>query len=42
MNSIKSAGNYVSNKVQGGAHTASKKTNKEYVFPFFLMPLPPP
>jgi len=29
MNSIKSAGNYVSNKVQGGAHAASKETNKQ-------------
>ncbi|OAP62636.1 hypothetical protein AYL99_01863 [Fonsecaea erecta] len=29
MNSLRSAGNWISNKVQGGAHSASKETNKQ-------------
>ncbi|KIX08525.1 uncharacterized protein Z518_03181 [Rhinocladiella mackenziei CBS 650.93] len=28
MNSLRSAGNYISNKVKGSAHGASKETNK--------------
>jgi len=28
MNSIRSAGNWLSNKTKGGAYTASKETNK--------------
>jgi hypothetical protein len=31
MNALRSAGNYISNKTQGGAHAASKETNKQYV-----------
>jgi len=29
MNALRSAGNYISNKTQGGAHAASKETNKQ-------------
>ncbi|KIW64700.1 hypothetical protein PV04_09617 [Phialophora macrospora] len=29
MNSIKSAGNWITNKTRGGAHSASKETNKQ-------------
>jgi len=28
MNSLRSAGNWLSNKTKGGAHAASKETNK--------------
>lgn len=29
MNSLRSAGNWITNKTRGGAHTASKETNKQ-------------
>lgn len=36
MNTIRNTGNWISHKTQGGAHAASKETNKQFVIPSII------